>query len=138
MTDLTSLTIAEAREGLASKSFTAAELTDAHLAAIEAAPSDFDAEQALAAALKAVAAALGVPLPLDLDAIRALNNDLRGDDTHPAPMSDRRLASIASNAHECDYDDFAEVIVEAARARAEVTRLRAIEAAARAAASFAR
>lgn len=70
--------------------------------------------------------------PLDLDAIRALNNDLRGDDTHPAPMSDRRLASIASNAHECDYDDFAEVIVEAARARAEVTRLRAIEAAARA------
>lgn len=37
MTDLTSLTIAEAREGLASKSFTAAELTDAHLAAIEAA-----------------------------------------------------------------------------------------------------
>ncbi|MGY3493807.1 Asp-tRNA(Asn)/Glu-tRNA(Gln) amidotransferase subunit GatA [Bradyrhizobium sp. USDA 4502] len=37
MTDLTSLTIAEAREGLASKSFTARELTDAHLAAIEAA-----------------------------------------------------------------------------------------------------
>src|SRR6186713_2386646 len=37
MTDLTSLTIAEAREGLASKSFTAAELTDAHLAAMEAA-----------------------------------------------------------------------------------------------------
>ncbi|AUC97492.1 Asp-tRNA(Asn)/Glu-tRNA(Gln) amidotransferase subunit GatA [Bradyrhizobium sp. SK17] len=37
MTDLTSLTIAEAREGLASKSFTAVELTDAHLAAIEAA-----------------------------------------------------------------------------------------------------
>ena len=40
MTDLTSLTIAEAREGLASKSFTAAELTDAHLAAIEAAYND--------------------------------------------------------------------------------------------------
>src|SRR3954471_15584470 len=37
MTDLTSLTIAEAREGLAKKSFTALELTDAHLAAIEAA-----------------------------------------------------------------------------------------------------
>ncbi|KIU43113.1 MULTISPECIES: Asp-tRNA(Asn)/Glu-tRNA(Gln) amidotransferase subunit GatA [Bradyrhizobium] len=37
MTDLTSLTIAEARESLASKSFTAVELTDAHLAAIEAA-----------------------------------------------------------------------------------------------------
>ena len=39
MTDLTSLTIAEAREGLASKSFTSLELTDAHLAAIEAARS---------------------------------------------------------------------------------------------------
>src|SRR6266550_81582 len=37
MTDLTSLTIAEARTGLASKSFTSLELTDAHLAAIEAA-----------------------------------------------------------------------------------------------------
>src|SRR5947209_17180430 len=37
MTDLTSMTIAEARAGLASKSFTALELTDAHLAAIEAA-----------------------------------------------------------------------------------------------------
>ncbi|MFC0243339.1 Asp-tRNA(Asn)/Glu-tRNA(Gln) amidotransferase subunit GatA [Rhodopseudomonas telluris] len=37
MTDLTSLTLAEAREGLASKSFTAVELTDAHLGAIEAA-----------------------------------------------------------------------------------------------------
>src|SRR5437667_1835955 len=37
MTDLTSLTIAEARSGLASKSFTSLELTDAHLAAIEAA-----------------------------------------------------------------------------------------------------
>src|ERR1700710_1062252 len=37
MTDLTSLTLAEAREGLASKSFTSVELTDAHLGAIEAA-----------------------------------------------------------------------------------------------------
>ena len=36
MTDLTSLTIAEAREGLAKKSFTALELTDAHVKAIEA------------------------------------------------------------------------------------------------------
>jgi aspartyl-tRNA(Asn)/glutamyl-tRNA(Gln) amidotransferase subunit A len=35
MTDLTSLTLAEARDGLARKSFTALELTDAHLAAIE-------------------------------------------------------------------------------------------------------
>src|SRR6185369_8221592 len=39
MTDLTSMTIAEARAGLASKSFTSLELTDAHLAAIEAARS---------------------------------------------------------------------------------------------------
>jgi aspartyl-tRNA(Asn)/glutamyl-tRNA(Gln) amidotransferase subunit A len=37
MTDLTSLTIAEARKGLADKSFTSLELTDAHLSAIEAA-----------------------------------------------------------------------------------------------------
>jgi len=37
MTDLTSLTLAEARDGLASKSFTALELTDAHLKAIEGA-----------------------------------------------------------------------------------------------------
>ena len=37
MTLLTSLTLAEAREGLAKKSFTSLELTDAHLAAIEAA-----------------------------------------------------------------------------------------------------
>ncbi len=37
MTDLTSLTLAEARTGLASKSFTSLELTDAHLEAIEAA-----------------------------------------------------------------------------------------------------
>jgi len=37
MIDLTSLTLAEAREGLARKSFTSLELTDAHLAAIEAA-----------------------------------------------------------------------------------------------------
>src|ERR1700754_679890 len=36
MTDLTSLTIVEAREGLAKKSFTSLELTDAHLGAIEA------------------------------------------------------------------------------------------------------
>src|SRR5579871_6262038 len=35
MTDLTSLTIAEAREGLAKKSFTSLELTDAHLKAME-------------------------------------------------------------------------------------------------------
>jgi aspartyl-tRNA(Asn)/glutamyl-tRNA(Gln) amidotransferase subunit A len=39
MTDLTSMTIAEARSGLANKSFTARELTDAHLAAMEAARS---------------------------------------------------------------------------------------------------
>src|SRR6195256_5506003 len=37
MTDLTSLTLAEARDGLANKSFTSLELTDAHLSAIEAA-----------------------------------------------------------------------------------------------------
>src|SRR6202020_1162031 len=37
MTDLTSLTLAEARAGLANKSFTSLELTDAHLGAIEAA-----------------------------------------------------------------------------------------------------
>src|SRR6201993_800051 len=37
MTDLTSLTLAEAREGLAAKSFTSLELTDAHLKAMEAA-----------------------------------------------------------------------------------------------------
>jgi aspartyl-tRNA(Asn)/glutamyl-tRNA(Gln) amidotransferase subunit A len=35
MTDLTSLTLAEARDGLTAKSFTALELTDAHLAGIE-------------------------------------------------------------------------------------------------------
>ena len=35
MTDLTLLTLAEAREGLARKTFTSLELTDAHLAAIE-------------------------------------------------------------------------------------------------------
>src|SRR5829696_2698009 len=39
MTDLTSMTIAEAKVGLANKSFTSLELTDAHLAAIEAARS---------------------------------------------------------------------------------------------------
>src|SRR6478672_12695781 len=37
MTLLTSMTIAEARDGLANKSFTARELTDAHLAAMESA-----------------------------------------------------------------------------------------------------
>src|SRR5437763_12083788 len=37
MTDLTALTIAEARKGLAAKSFTSLELTEAHIAAIEAA-----------------------------------------------------------------------------------------------------
>ncbi|ABD87818.1 Asp-tRNA(Asn)/Glu-tRNA(Gln) amidotransferase subunit GatA [Rhodopseudomonas palustris] len=37
MTDLTSLTLAEARDGLAAKSFSSLQLTDAHLAAIEAA-----------------------------------------------------------------------------------------------------
>ncbi len=37
MTDLTSLTLAEARTGLAKKTFTSLELTDAHLSAIEAA-----------------------------------------------------------------------------------------------------
>ena len=35
MTDLTSLTLAEARDGLANKSFTSLELTEAHLKAIE-------------------------------------------------------------------------------------------------------
>src|ERR671937_285428 len=39
MTDLTSMTIAEARDGLAKKTFTSRELTDAHLAAMEAARS---------------------------------------------------------------------------------------------------
>src|SRR5499426_909708 len=39
MTDLTSLTLAEARKGLAAKTFTSLELTDAHLKAIEAARS---------------------------------------------------------------------------------------------------
>src|SRR4051794_28668349 len=37
MTDLTSLTLAEARKGLAAKTFTSLELTDAHLNAIESA-----------------------------------------------------------------------------------------------------
>src|SRR6201995_5442094 len=37
MTDLTSLTLAEARKGLADKTFSSLELTDAHLEAIEAA-----------------------------------------------------------------------------------------------------
>ena len=35
MTDLTALTLAEARDGLATKSFTSLELTDAHIAAVE-------------------------------------------------------------------------------------------------------
>ncbi len=35
MTDLTALTLAEAKEGLAAKSFTSLELTDAHLAEME-------------------------------------------------------------------------------------------------------
>src|SRR5262249_17728829 len=39
MTDLTSLTLAEARRGLASKSFTSLELTEAHLKAMERARS---------------------------------------------------------------------------------------------------
>src|SRR6201988_4521109 len=39
MTDLTSMTIAEARDGLAKKSFTSRELTEAHIAAVEAARS---------------------------------------------------------------------------------------------------
>src|SRR4029079_740448 len=39
MTDLTSMTLAEARDGPAKKSFTSLELTDAHLKAIEAARS---------------------------------------------------------------------------------------------------
>src|SRR3954454_9117519 len=37
MTDLTSMTLAQARDGLANKSFTSVELTDAHIAAVEAA-----------------------------------------------------------------------------------------------------
>jgi aspartyl-tRNA(Asn)/glutamyl-tRNA(Gln) amidotransferase subunit A len=37
MTDLTSMTLAQARDGLASKSFTSAELTEAHITAVEAA-----------------------------------------------------------------------------------------------------
>src|SRR3981081_2755133 len=37
MTDLTSMTLAQARDGLAKKSFTSVELTDAHVAAVEAA-----------------------------------------------------------------------------------------------------
>src|ERR1700742_1380237 len=37
MTDLTSMTLAEARDGLANKTFTSLELTDAHLKAVEGA-----------------------------------------------------------------------------------------------------
>ena len=39
MTDLTDLTLTEARDGLQSKRFSAAELTKAHIAAVEAARS---------------------------------------------------------------------------------------------------
>src|ERR1700730_8695663 len=39
MTEFTSMTLAEARDGLAKKSFTSLELTDAHLKAIEEARS---------------------------------------------------------------------------------------------------
>src|SRR6201747_2927514 len=60
MTDLTSLTLAEAREGLANKSFTSLELTDAHVEAIEAgrAPNAFvletpDQARAMARAIDA-------------------------------------------------------------------------------------
>jgi len=35
MSDLTALTLAQARDGLRAKQFSAAELTDAHLAAME-------------------------------------------------------------------------------------------------------
>jgi aspartyl-tRNA(Asn)/glutamyl-tRNA(Gln) amidotransferase subunit A len=35
MTNLTSLTLAEARDGLAKKSFTSVELTDAYIVAVE-------------------------------------------------------------------------------------------------------
>ena len=37
MSDLTALTLAQARDGLRAKQFSASELTDAHLKAIEAA-----------------------------------------------------------------------------------------------------
>ncbi|HAT86136.1 MAG TPA: Asp-tRNA(Asn)/Glu-tRNA(Gln) amidotransferase GatCAB subunit A, partial [Rhizobiales bacterium] len=37
MTDLTALTIAEAREGLSKKEFTATELTEAYISAVDAA-----------------------------------------------------------------------------------------------------
>ena len=43
MTDLTKLTLAEARDGLAKKQFTALELTDAHLSAIEKANAALNA-----------------------------------------------------------------------------------------------
>jgi aspartyl-tRNA(Asn)/glutamyl-tRNA(Gln) amidotransferase subunit A len=43
VTDLTSLTLAEARDGLKAKTFTATELTEAHLAAIEAANASLNA-----------------------------------------------------------------------------------------------
>ncbi|MCB1493217.1 MAG: Asp-tRNA(Asn)/Glu-tRNA(Gln) amidotransferase subunit GatA, partial [Rhodobiaceae bacterium] len=43
MTDLTHLTLAEARDGLARRDFTAVELTDAYLAAIDAANGELNA-----------------------------------------------------------------------------------------------
>ncbi|MAS08352.1 MAG: Asp-tRNA(Asn)/Glu-tRNA(Gln) amidotransferase GatCAB subunit A [Ahrensia sp.] len=49
MTDLTSLTIAEARDKLAAKEFTATELTDAYLAAIDAANGALNAYVAVTA-----------------------------------------------------------------------------------------
>ena len=49
MTDLTSLTLAEARDGLAGKQFTALELTDAFLAAIEQANPSLNAYVAVTA-----------------------------------------------------------------------------------------
>ena len=49
MTDLTRLTIAEARDQLAQKAITSAQLTDAYLAAIEAANGEFNAYVAVTA-----------------------------------------------------------------------------------------
>ena len=46
MTDLTSLTLAEARDALKAKSFTAVELTDAYVAAMEEARAMMKARQA--------------------------------------------------------------------------------------------
>src|SRR6266700_1573413 len=62
MTDLTSLTLAGARDGLAKKSFTSLELTDAHLSAIEA-----------ARALNACGPLAGIPLGIkDLFATKSV------------------------------------------------------------------